>query len=72
MKLRHEGVSAYAGTDAGPNVHEFTLPRYANKVNETIQEIDGVSSVIHCSPGEGTHLIEEPLEERNYELDSSN
>lgn len=72
MKLRHEGVLAYAGTDAGPNVHVFTLPRYANKVNETIQEIDGVSSVIHCSPGEGTHLIEEPLEERNYELDSSN
>ena len=60
-KLRLEGVFAYAGTDAGPNVHVFTLPTYANKVVETIQEIKGVKSIIHCSPGEGSHLIQEHL-----------
>ena len=59
--LRREGVLAYAGTDAGPNVHVFTLPIYANKVIETIQEIKGVNSIIHCGPGEGSHSIQEHL-----------
>lgn len=60
-KLRLEGVLAYSGTDAGPNVHVFTLPIYANKIIETIHEIKGVNSIIHCSPGEGSHLIQEHL-----------
>jgi hypothetical protein len=52
---------AYAGTDAGPYVHVLTLPSYSGKVIESIQQIPGVNSVIHCRPGEGSRLIHEHL-----------
>jgi diphosphomevalonate decarboxylase len=59
--LRLEGILAYAGTDAGPNVHVFTLPIYSSKVIESIQQIPGINSVIQCRPGEGSRSIHEHL-----------
>ena len=59
--LRNEGIPAYAGTDAGPNVHIFTLPRHVERVIRTIQEAEGIVGIIHCRVGEGSHLIEEHL-----------
>jgi diphosphomevalonate decarboxylase len=59
--LRNDGIPAYAGTDAGPNVHIFTLPKYVERVARTIQEAEGVLEIIHCKVGEGSHLIHEHL-----------
>jgi diphosphomevalonate decarboxylase len=59
--LRHDSIPAYAGTDAGPNVHIFTVPKHVERVIRTIQEVQGVQDIIHCRVGEGSHLIEEHL-----------
>ncbi len=59
--LRNEGIPAYAGTDAGPNVHVFTVPKHVERVIRTIQEVHGVQDIIHCRVGEGSHLIQEHL-----------
>ena len=59
--LRNDGVPAYAGTDAGPNVHVFTQPNYVERVIRTIQEAEGILDIIHCRVGKGSHLIEEHL-----------
>src|SRR5215210_1718903 len=59
--LRKDGIPAYAGTDAGPNVHIFTVPKHVERVIRTIQEVEGVLDIIHCRVGEGSHLIEEHL-----------
>jgi len=61
VNLRDEGIPAYAGTDAGPNVHIFTVPKHVKRVIRTIQEVEGVLEIIHCRVGEGSHLIEEHL-----------
>jgi diphosphomevalonate decarboxylase len=61
QNLRNEGIPVYAGTDAGPNVHIFTVPRYVERVIRTAQEMEGVLDIIHCRVGEGSHLIEEHL-----------
>ena len=59
--LRNDGIPAYAGTDAGPNVHIFTVPKHVERVIRTIQEVQGVQDIIHCRVGEGSHLIQEHL-----------
>ena len=59
--LRNDGVPAYAGTDAGPNVHVFTQPNYVERVIRTIQEAEGILDIIHCRVGKGSHLIEEHI-----------
>ncbi len=59
--LSNEGIPAYAGTDAGPNVHIFTVPKHVERVIRTIQEVQGVQDIIHCRVGEGSHLIQEHL-----------
>jgi diphosphomevalonate decarboxylase len=55
--LRKEGIPAYAGTDAGPNVHILTLPNYVEKVFATFRGMEGVQELVHCKVGEGSHLI---------------
>ena len=59
--LRNDGIPAYAGTDAGPNVHIFTVPKNVERVIRTIREVDGVLDIIHCRVGEGSHLIQDDL-----------
>ncbi|MDQ3888771.1 MAG: diphosphomevalonate decarboxylase [Thermoproteota archaeon] len=59
--LRNDGIPAYAGTDAGPNVHVFTPPKYVERVIRTIQKAEGILDIIHCRVGEGSHLIEEHI-----------
>ncbi len=56
--LRKEGIAAYAGTDAGPNVHVFTMPKYVERVIKSVQEVEGIEDIIHCRVGGGSHLIE--------------
>ena len=60
--LRKDGIPAYAGTDAGPNVHIFTAPKHVERVIRTIQTVQGVLEIIHCRVGEGSHLIQEHLD----------
>jgi diphosphomevalonate decarboxylase len=59
--LRDDGVPAYAGTDAGPNVHVFTPSKHVERVIRTIQGAEGILDIIHCRVGKGSHLIEEHL-----------
>ena len=59
--LRNDGIPAYAGTDAGPNVHIFTVPKHVQRVIRTIREVRGVLDIIHCRVGEGSHLIQDDL-----------
>ncbi|HEY6756779.1 MAG TPA: diphosphomevalonate decarboxylase [Nitrososphaera sp.] len=59
--LRKDGIPAYAGTDAGPNVHIFTAPKHVERIIRTIQEVEEVHEIIHCRVGEGSRLIEEHL-----------
>jgi diphosphomevalonate decarboxylase len=59
--LRKDGIPAYAGTDAGPNVHIFTASKHVERVIRTIQEVEEVLEIIHCRVGEGSRLIEEHL-----------
>jgi diphosphomevalonate decarboxylase len=59
--LRNDGIPAYAGTDAGPNVHIFTVPKHVEQVIRTIQEVKGVLDIIHCRVGEGSRLIQDYL-----------
>jgi diphosphomevalonate decarboxylase len=62
--LRNDGIPAYAGTDAGPNVHIFTVPKHVKRVTRTIQEVQGVLEIIDCRVGEGSHLIQVHLSEK--------
>lgn len=57
--LRKEGIPAYAGTDAGPNVHILTLAHHAERVIATIRGMEGVQELVHCKVGEGSHLVQE-------------
>jgi diphosphomevalonate decarboxylase len=59
--LRNDGIPAYAGTDAGPNVHVFTSPKHVRRVIKMIQEVEGILDIIHCRVGKGSHLIEEHI-----------
>jgi len=59
--LRTEGVPAYAGTDAGPNVHVLTPVKHVERVLSTLQGLEGVEKLVHCKVGEGSHLIEDDL-----------
>ena len=59
--LRNDGIPAYAGTDAGPNVHVFTAPKHVRRVIKMIQEVEGILDIIHCRVGKGSHLIEEHI-----------
>ena len=59
--LRNDGIPAYAGTDAGPNVHVFTAPKHVQRVIKMIQEVEGILDIIHCRVGKGSHLIEEHI-----------
>jgi diphosphomevalonate decarboxylase len=59
--LRNDGIPAYAGTDAGPNVHVFTGPKHVRRVIKMIQEVEGILDIIHCRVGKGSHLIEEHI-----------
>ncbi len=63
--LRTEGVPAFAGTDAGPNVHVLTPVKHVEKVLKTLQEVEAVQKLVHCRVGEGSHLIDDNL---NWEL----
>jgi diphosphomevalonate decarboxylase len=60
-RLRSEDVPAFAGTDAGPNVHILTGSRDAKKVIEKVKEVAGVNEVIHAIPGEGSRRLKEHL-----------
>lgn len=60
-RLRSEGVPAFTGTDAGPNVHILTGSRHAKKVIEKAKEVAGVNEVIHAIPGEGSRRLRKHL-----------
>jgi diphosphomevalonate decarboxylase len=61
VNLRNDSISAYAGTDAGPNVHILTLPKHVEQVSRVVGEVEGVREIIHCRVGEGSHLIQQGL-----------
>lgn len=57
--LRNDGIPAYAGTDAGANIHIFTLPNHVERVARVVREVEGVVDTIQCRVGEGSRLIAE-------------
>lgn len=59
--LRKEGILAYAGTDAGPNVHILTPVKHVERVLATLRGVESVQKLIHCRVGEGSHLIQDDL-----------
>lgn len=60
-RLRSEGIPAFAGTDAGPNVHILTGFRHAKKVIKKAKEVVGVNEVIHAIPGQGSRPLRKHL-----------
>ncbi len=61
-ELRKEGIFAFAGTDAGPNVHIFCEPRDSRKLIDELDKLEGVKDIIHSRPGgpsalTDTHLV---------------
>jgi diphosphomevalonate decarboxylase len=59
--LRTEGIPAYAGTDAGPNIHILTPAKHVARVLTTLRGVESVQELVHCRVGEGSHLIEDDL-----------
>jgi diphosphomevalonate decarboxylase len=59
--LRGEGVSVFAGTDAGPNVHVLCEPRDSAKLIASLGEVHGVREIIHARPGGPTMRSERHL-----------
>ena len=58
-KLRADGMAVFAGTDAGPNVHVFCVPRESSKLVEALRGTPGVREIIHARPGGPSKRTEE-------------
>jgi diphosphomevalonate decarboxylase len=50
-ELRSEGLSIFAGTDAGPNVHILCEARDTSKLIGALSKLQSVRKVIHAKPG---------------------
>lgn len=58
MNWRREGLEAYYTIDAGANVHVMVLGDDATAVERKLQEIEGVSRIIHNRVGAGTVILD--------------
>lgn len=54
---RRSGIPVCYTLDAGANVHAITTKGYAHIVNQSLQAITGVKSVIQSNAGGKTHLL---------------
>lgn len=61
-RLRGEGMTLFAGTDAGPNVHILCEPGDADQLIEAFRKLEGVKDVIHAKPGGPSTLSDAHLE----------
>jgi len=57
IKLRAEGIGAWATMDAGPHVKVLCSPRDEPSVARALQAVDGVLEVLSLKPGEGATLL---------------
>lgn len=60
-RLRDEGVPAYFSIDTGATPYVNTLPGHAERVAETVHELDGVSRVLRASVGGPARVVDEHL-----------
>lgn len=63
-ELQEDGNSVYGGTDAGPNVHILTLPKYETKVIHKLEELKRINILnkyIKTRPGRGVTLSDDHL-----------
>lgn len=56
-KWRDTGLAVCYTLDAGPNVHCLCLASDVDQVQEKLQSIEGVTSIIRATPGFGTRLV---------------
>jgi diphosphomevalonate decarboxylase len=54
---RAQGLPVYFTLDAGPNVHLLCEARHAATLEQELQALDYVESVIHNRPGEGARVV---------------
>ncbi|MYR42862.1 diphosphomevalonate decarboxylase [Streptomyces sp. SID5910] len=59
LRLRREGVSAYATMDAGPNVKVLCRRTDADRVAEAVREAAAGGTVHIAGPGRGARLVDE-------------
>ncbi|MFA1821115.1 diphosphomevalonate decarboxylase [Virgibacillus oceani] len=57
QELRENGVPAYFTIDAGPNVKVLYLPENEKQIQETLQNINGVSDVRLSKAGQGISYL---------------
>jgi len=55
---RRHGIPVCYTIDAGPNVHVICPVKEAEKVKRELGSLEGVNSVLECTPGGPTHLLE--------------
>ncbi|MCJ7715603.1 MAG: diphosphomevalonate decarboxylase [Anaerolineales bacterium] len=58
---RREGIQVCYTIDAGPNVHVICPTAEADIVKENLNSIDGVNSILECTPGGPACLLEPDL-----------
>jgi diphosphomevalonate decarboxylase len=57
QELRENGIPAYFTIDAGPNVKVLYLPENEKQIQETLQQIEGVSEVRLSKAGQGISYL---------------
>lgn len=60
-KLRGDGMTVFAGTDAGPNVHILCEPGDSLQLIEALRKLEGVKEIIHARPGGPSRLSDAHL-----------
>lgn len=56
-ELRADGANAFFSIDAGPHVKVFTVPSEAERVAESLRDVDGVVDVIHARIGGAAEVV---------------
>jgi diphosphomevalonate decarboxylase len=55
---RRKGIQVCYTIDAGPNVHVICPFKEAEKVKRELSSLEGVNSILECTPGGPAHLLE--------------
>jgi diphosphomevalonate decarboxylase len=55
---RRNGIQVCYTIDAGPNVHVICPFKEAEKVKRELSSLEGVNSILECTPGGPAHLLE--------------
>ncbi len=59
--MRLEGLQAYFTIDGGPQVKVMCLEKDLEKINKTLQSLEGVKKTVVCKPGDGARILDKHL-----------